>query len=712
MLNNLPKLIQLNVPFIFLLLIAAAAVGIAVYLYGKNPSELSKFSKYILISLRGIIVFLVILLFFTPSFFLSYQQTVKPKLALFIDNSKSMNYKTNRVERWEETKEAIKKIKDLMPANAELFEYEFNSSIDTVVSNVLNPTEKFTNFNPVLNLLKETDFDKSIIVSDGNQTEGNYPISNDWPSDTKIYTVGIGEISSGSDLAINNVSYQPVTYPGTDNKIEVQIRTENLEKKSDVNLKYYLNGKLIQQKKINLKPGSYNEGIDFDNIYDKPGLNKLMLEVDAVNGETNILNNKYTFVQNVLNNKIKIGLFSGVPGYESKFIAFLLNQIEDFELSQFIGMKNGSFYNQTNLNKLDDLDILIFCGFPGLNTSSNTINHLLSFIKTKQPSLILYLNDQTDLHKLLQFIPWLPYEQLPANIKSREISITNPLSTSINPLLFIFDDKENNREFWSKTPPVVICFSGGKLKPSTKVLLSGSDSRNQFPLILYNDQKNQRAIVFNGEGYWKWHFLLQDNPHISAGYQKFLINLLRWANDRSELKPVILKTEKNVAHPGETIHLNGYIYDGLFKPVRDGELIVEAEWNQQKFDIESVNDSVGGYEINFVPPGEGKYILTARGFRDGVEIGSDKLELEVIPIEKEYIYLDQNREFLKKLAEMGNGYYVDAANIDSLAPALIEPDKIIMKDRVIDIWYHPILLTIIIILISAEWILRKRLGLV
>ena len=375
-------------------------------------------------------------------------------------------------------------------------------------------------------------------------------------------------------------------------------------------------------------------------------------------------------------------------------------------------MKNGSFYNQTNLNKLDDLDILIFCGFPGSNTSSNTINHLLSFIKTKQPSLILYLNDQTDLHKLLQFIPWLPYEQLPANIKSREISITNPLSTSINPLLFIFDDKENNREFWSKTPPVVICFSGGKLKPSTKVLLSGSDSRNQFPLILYNDQKNQRAIVFNGEGYWKWHFLLQDNPHISAGYQKFLINLLRWANDRSELKPVILKTEKNVAHPGETIHLNGYIYDGLFKPVMDGELIVEAEWNQQKFDIESVNDSVGGYEINFVPPGEGKYILTARGFRDGVEIGSDKLELEVIPIEKEYIYLDQNREFLKKLAEMGNGYYVDAANIDSLAPALIEPDKIIMKDRVIDIWYHPILLTIIIILISAEWILRKRLGLV
>jgi len=61
---------------------------------------------------------------------------------------------------------------------------------------------------------------------------------------------------------------------------------------------------------------------------------------------------------------------------------------------------------------------------------------------------------------------------------------------------------------------------------------------------------------------------------------------------------------------------------------------------------------------------------------------------------------------------MGNGFYVNASTIDSLKSALIEPDKVILKDHIIDIWYHPVLLTIIIVLISAEWIIRKRLGLV
>jgi hypothetical protein len=36
----------------------------------------------------------------------------------------------------------------------------------------------------------------------------------------------------------------------------------------------------------------------------------------------------------------------------------------------------------------------------------------------------------------------------------------------------------------------------------------------------------------------------------------------------------------------------------------------------------------------------------------------------------------------------------------------------VIKDRIVDIWYHPVMLTLIILLISAEWIYRKRLGLV
>ena len=706
-----PQLIRLNIPFIFLLLIGALSVTIAYYLYRKTNPELSKPSKYMLITIRSIIFFLVVLLFLTPSFLLTYKETKNPKVALFVDNSKSMGYETGDYKRWPETLNAFKEVRNILPPNIELSQFTFNSRIDTISNGTITVSEGATNFSSVVALLKKINFNKAVIISDGNHTESNYPIEGEWPFDTRIFTVGIGEISSGIDLAIKNVIYQPVTYLDNENKIEIQMSAKNLEKNSLFQLDFYINDKLIQQKQMEIPPGSYNQSISIMNVNTHVGLNKVRLVLHTLEGETNVLNNKYTFVQNVLDSKIKIGIFAGMPSYDSKFVAFLLKQVDDLEIQYYTERKNGQFYNQTNLNAIENLDVLIFIGFPGKYTLSSTLNRIINVLRQKQPSLFVYLNQYSDQQRLLQLLPWLPYEQLPGKVRDMEISIINPLSLSINPLLYIFDNKEINQEFWSKVPPVIIHFSGGRLKGNVKTLLTGSDSRNEFPIVLLNDQQYYRSVILNGEGFWEWHFLVQDNQRISNGYQKFLINMLRWANDRTQLKPVILKTKRNVVNLGEPVQLTGSIYDATYQPVKDGELIVNAEWNQQKFSIESTNDSTGNYLIEFVPPGEGKYTITAKGFREGIELGNDRVEIEVIPIEKEFIHIDQNVEFLKKLADMGNGFYMDASEIDSLKSALIEPNKVILKDSVIDIWYHPVLLAIIIMLISVEWILRKRMGL-
>ena len=707
-----PQFIRLNIPFIFIILIAAIAVLIAYYLYKRTTPEISKIFKYVLVTIRSVILFFVILLFFTPNFLLTYKEINRPTIALFIDNSKSMGYETESKNRWQETLDMVQKIKNIIPSNENLFWFTFNNQIDTLSTDNFALSEGATNFNMIISFLKKEDFDNAIILSDGNPTEGGYPIENEWPFGTKIFTVGVGEISSGIDLAINNVIYQPVTYLEDENNIEIQIRAENLQKKSTLHLDYYINDKLSQQIQRDVPPGSYNQNISLSHINKQVGLNKVRLVVQAQDGETNILNNKYTFVQNVLDSKIKIGLFSGMPAYDSKFVSFLLKQIEDFEVLQYTEKKDGQFYGQNSLNAIDDLDVFILIGFPGKYTQPSTINRILNILRQKQPSLFIFMNQYSDQQKLLQFLPWLPYEQLPAKIRPMEVNIDNPLSSSINPLLYVFDEKELNQEFWLKVPPITMDYSGGKIKNNVRELLTGSGSRNSFPVILMNEQQNYRSVSFNGEGFWKWHFLLQDNHRIAIGYQKFLVGLLRWVNDRNKLKPVMVVSEKNVVNLGEPIQLTGYIYDASFQPVKDGELVVNANWDQQTFSLETVNDSSGNYLINFTPPGEGKYTITAKGFREGVELGSDKIEIEVIPIEKEFIHIDQNVSFLKKLADMGNGFYVNASTIDSLKSALIKPDKVILKDRIIDIWYHPVLLTIIIVLISAEWIIRKRLGLV
>ena len=94
-----PQFIRLNIPFIFIILIAAIAVLIAYYLYRRTTPEISRIFKYVLVTIRSVILFFVILLFFTPNFLLTYKEINRPTIALFIDNSKSMGYETESKNR-------------------------------------------------------------------------------------------------------------------------------------------------------------------------------------------------------------------------------------------------------------------------------------------------------------------------------------------------------------------------------------------------------------------------------------------------------------------------------------------------------------------------------------------------------------------------------------------------------------------------------------
>jgi hypothetical protein len=139
---------------------------------------------------------------------------------------------------------------------------------------------------------------------------------------------------------------------------------------------------------------------------------------------------------------------------------------------------------------------------------------------------------------------------------------------------------------------------------------------------------------------------------------------------------------------------------------------LEAEWEEQRFQLDVRSDSAGNYSAEFWPPGTGSFTIEGRGSRNGMLFGSDQLKIEVIPFDNEFVRLGQDTDFLIRLANRYNGTHVNHDNINPLVEAVSDKSRFVTEEQEIEIWYRPAMLFLILILITLEWIIRKRSGLV
>ena len=691
----MPEYISLNIPFIFILLIIVLALIISYYFYKKTVPEIKNPIRYLLLVLRAIVFTLLFLLLFSPKLSLTFMKNIMPKTAVYIDNSASMSSE-GRIDKVKALLEALKP--SLNDNNIDF--YAFNSVVSPLNKDSLRAEGYETNFNAVFKNAKENKYSKILIISDGNNTESEN-FSN--PS-IPVITLGVGKISGSTDIYIADVKYNAIARLKKKETIEVVIGNKNSQISKKINVKLFNGKKLLKNKIVQHITAGTEQSIYFNYTPLKTGLSRFTVVMDTLTDEENVKNNKRTFVQKIISKNRSIGLFVGIPDYDSKFMSLLLSRIDEFDVYKYIDKIN---YGNASEQALDSLDVLIFSNFPGPFTRTQTLNKLNNIITRKHPGVIIKQGENTDYKKLRIFDKLLPFKSTPKKIPTTEYSVLN----STDPLLILYTESFLNNKFWQKLPPVNLQYLLRDFKPGAKNILYGLNGITKSPLISTYKKGRFRSVYFNGDGYWRWYFTLTQYADIESGYQKLLTNLVYWASNAAKLQRITLDTEngKRVFRLGEKIRLNINLYDADFEPITNGNIELGVIWNKQTFNVDVVNDSSGIYRAEFYPPGDGKYRLTTRGFSGGVEVGSAKLSLEVIPVEKEFLSASQNAAFLKTLAENSGGIYFNLpVNPDTLQKVMSVQSFTKINEKNIELWYKPIIVILIILIITLEWIIRRK----
>ncbi|NOX64922.1 MAG: hypothetical protein GXO85_03780 [Chlorobi bacterium] len=648
-LDTIDLSVNISYPLLFLFIILG--VLYTLYIYRYTIPATTKLFKIILIIIRAVAISLIILLIFEPTLFLRYTKTIEPTNLVFVDNSHSIVHRdsSDRVNL------IGKFLKDFSEnVKGEKLYYSFSSSIDTI----LNPDESklqfngdMTNFEQIGKFINKSKLNlaSATILSDGIINDGSSSASDFERIGVPIYTVAIGDTTAKADLKIKKVIYNDFIYANTPTEIRTVLVNQNLTDKN-VTVFLYEDSKLIDQQNVKLSSSGLNN-VSFTYTSKLPGEKNLLVAVSKLNNEETYDNNKYHFVVNILNDKIKLLIIAGAPSYDLTIIKKIFNDNDNLKVSEIIQITRDKFLPNNNFKaKIDSSDILIMLDFPTRYSPPELIANITKAVKNKRKPYFFILSQSVAQRELNSFSIDLPFKlQAYANafreVRPAVYSITDPLIAS----------NQSDITLWNELPPIFQSETEISTVPGSQILVNSKikNVETDIPLIITNNIGGNRRIVLNGFGIWKWK--LHGNKRSSLLLESFLNNSIKWLYAYKQNKRFFVSPVKKVFARNDDIEFRASIYDETLTPRNDASITVTASNGNKNFNLELESIGNGVYEGKLNISVAGNFNYKSKIELDNIIENGPDGKFVISDVNIENINYVLNKNYLKLISNITSG---------------------------------------------------------
>lgn len=694
---------------IFLLLL----LGIYVWFsYRFTLPVVSKAKRYLLLGLRGVVVLLLLFLLFEPVISLFYETKLRPVHYVAIDRSASLGSGKDSARKTL----LMDDLTRLFSSNSGKFNFRYilfdgkpefaeNQELATI-----SYTGNATDMEAVINAIPDDAPAASLtILSDGIINKGGNPLTRADRLGYPVYTVGIGDTSRKKDVSIRSIIHNETVYAGTETMLNVTLSSYGFNSEA-LTVSLYEDNKLIGSETITLvKEGITSTVFTYKPLL--PGEKKITAEVTLPNGDEQPGNNKKVTYINVLSDKLKIHLIAGYPSSDVSFIRSALAADTSMKVTSLIQVSQGRFlegnYSRTDAEKAD---ILFLINFPSSETSPQMLDDIRNILATKNTPYFILLPPFTDVQKLRVLSPYLPFEIIRAGNGRKEVlprlnenhkqhsvvkAGTGSLPGSINAL-----------------PPVIQSDWALKSKAGALPLITIRQNNVTLddPMLTLLSIGKIRAAAFNGVNLWRWKL----NTSESFDFDNFITGTARWLSSIEERKLLTLKPVKKIFSENEAVEISAELLDesGSALEAEEISLVIFSPSLRREYIMNELGRGLYETIADQLPPGDYKYKGTVN--RNGRFYAADSGRINIGEIDFERSNLTADANFLSALAFYSGGKYFDESSYNEIMNEYTRLDlkKAPVKSSVDEhrIWSDIYILMFIVLLLSIEWFLRKRAG--
>jgi len=701
------------------------AAGLAWYSYRTTNPPVSPAKRHLLMGLRTLAFFLLILAISEPVFSLVRSLSKPPVVALLVDTSKSMSLV-------EEGKRRLEKVKELMGSGLEkeltsqgrVYPFRFSSGLQPLSpSDSLTPTGKGTAIgDALLQTKKELSGENvvgMVIFSDGQNNLGRDPLQVARGLEIPLFPVGVGSPLPPKDLAITGYRTNEVAYVGAKLPVKATIRGSGFP--GQKGLLFLKEGvETLDRVEFPLPSEGGEVKISLSFAPQKEGLHKYTISLPQKEGELTGENNQRQFYVQVLKSKLKVLLISGGPGWELSFLRRALEGDANVEPTFFIGKKGGFYEGKppTKPEELKGYDLVILQNCPRKLIKRGIEDLLVDYVK-EGGALLMTGGERSFGRGGYSSSPLAKI--LPVSLSPREAVINGDFSPLLtlkgraHPVAMLEADPNLNEAAWADLPPlqgvnfIAGTSSGAQVLAIHPTLKLG---RETLPVIAVERYGQGKLMAITGFPLWRWDFLEWGFGKSNSYYLRFWSNAIRWLVTREEAKLVRITPSQKVYKAGERMSFSGKVFDENYQPVENARVSLKVR--PKKGEGKAIpltlapGEEKGEYigTLGILPPGD--YLYQGEAALEGVSLGLDEGEFTVSQYSIEFEDTRMDRESLQGLALVSDGEYFDFRDAPSLPSHIPFTNKEIKVSKEIEIWDNPFLMALIVVILAAEWTIRKR----
>jgi hypothetical protein len=677
--------------------LACLALGLLyAWLLYRQPVSLSNTFRYSLFAVRAIVVSVIAFLLLAPLLKSVTLQPQKPLILILQDNSESIKLFQNSSEKISSLTTNLDQVKTTLGDNYEVHEFNFDRTLHDGLSDKFNG--KQTDISAALKALDDRYVNQNIgaiiLATDGLYNQGSDPQYEAKNFKSTIYTIALGDTTPKRDLLIANVNYNKTAFLGND--FEIEVLAEAYQSKGEtMRLSVTEDGKLVATQNIPVNSDAFQKLVPIKLNADNKGVRKFNINIAPISNELSIQNNSETIYVEVLDAKQKILLIYNGPNPDINVIK------TDIEVNKNYEVKTVGVTDLSTIKPADYSLIILH------QLTPNNLGALQNFLAKSKIPVWYMLGSQSDLQAF--------------NIAQPEVKISagnadlQEVFAQAVPEFSAFTLSDSSKQKINALPPLLAPFGSYTSSPVNQVLFKQKigNITTTYPLLSFADGGGRRTGILTGEGLWRWQLDEYKNYGNHHAMEELLSQSVQYLTANANRQKFRVYTAKNVFDEGENIILNAELYNDALELTNTPDVKIDLKSTSGKNYSFLFTRSGQSYQLDAGTLPVDEYTYTA-STKLGTKTFTANGLLTVKALNLETRQSVANHQLLNNIAKQSGGQMLLPSQVSQLADLIkhnYNIKTIVYQDKhygdIIDIKW---IFAIILVLLSAEWFVRKREG--